>query len=284
VDPGFGAVVINEIMYDPFDWAPAFIELYNRSSRYIDLNDLMLEVVKAGSMPGSRRMISGGSRLLGPQEYLVLTRNVSHLMDAYILELSGLWVEMDLLPSFPASGGDIYLTSRSGTLIDRVSYANEWHMDLLDETVGISLERISSERSGMDPDNWHSAASIDGYATPGRANSQTFEEQVTVQKLDLEPRVFSPNNDGFEDLQVISSVNTSPGCIVCIWITDLNGNVIRVLANNHIAGASSCYTWDGESDDGSMVREGLYVVFLKVYNPVDGRQWFERMASGVIFR
>ena len=44
------------------------------------------------------------------------------------------------------------------------------------------------ERSGTDPGNWHSSASIEGYATPGRANSQNIDGQVAEHVLNLEPR------------------------------------------------------------------------------------------------
>ncbi|MCK4747891.1 MAG: hypothetical protein KAT15_12665, partial [Bacteroidales bacterium] len=96
--------------------------------------------------------------------------------------------------------------------------------------------------------------------------------------------VFSPDNDGFEDLLVITTSTGGHGNIVRIWITDLTGNIIRILANNHLTGPSTKYVWDGEEDDGSMAAEGFYVVHLLGYDPVTGHRWSRKAATGVIYR
>lgn len=282
--PVFGSPVINEIMYDPFDWAPAYIELYNPGTRFYDLRDLALDITGTNEQPDHPIPLSTHSRIMGPGEYLVVTRNNGHLMDAYGLGLSGRLLESGEMPGFPGTTGSVHLIDRSGATVDRVQYDDLMHMELLDDTKGISLERIHSGRPGSDRDNWHSAASIEGYATPGRTNSQSVKEADSSEILELEPMVFSPDNDGFEDLLNIKVSTGRQGNVIRIWITDLSGNMIRVLANNHIAGPSTNYTWDGEKEDGNMATEGFYVVHLLEYDPSTGHKSKRKAATGLIYR
>ncbi|MCK5135607.1 MAG: lamin tail domain-containing protein [Bacteroidales bacterium] len=282
--PRFGSLLINEIMYDPVDWAPEYIELYNPGNRLFDLQDLSVDVVKKGASPANPLPLSGLSRIFPPGEYLVITRSVPHLMDAYYLELSGRWLERGGVAELINSGGTIYLTNRSGEIMDMANYGDHLHMDLLDDMKGISLERISPDRPGTDPGNWHSAASIEGYATPGRKNSQSVNGPGSAELLKVDPAVFSPDNDGYQDLLVISVSSKVQGCVMRMWITDLAGNRVRSLANNHLTGPSVRYVWDGERDDGQMASEGIYVVLVWMYNPVSGERWSRKAAAGIIYR
>ncbi|MCK4749003.1 MAG: lamin tail domain-containing protein, partial [Bacteroidales bacterium] len=152
-NPRFGSLLINEIMYDPPDWAPGYIELFNPGNRYFDLQNMSLDIVKLNAMPDHPIPLTGHSRILGPGEYAVISRDIRHLMDAYELDVSGCWLETKHLPGFPGSEGTIYLTERSGNLVDRAHYGNRMHLELLDDTKGISLERINTDRPGTDPGN-----------------------------------------------------------------------------------------------------------------------------------
>ncbi len=157
-------------------------------------------------------------------------------------------------------------------------------MELLDDPRGISLERVGLSRSGSDPDNWHSAASLEGYATPGRKNSQSMEEGDTDRLVEVEPEVFSPDNDGFNDLLKITIATGGNDWVIGLLITDLHGNRIRVLANNHLAAPTLSYTWDGEGEDGSMQPMGFYVIHARAYHPATGERWIRRKAVGLVYR
>ncbi|MFO7668082.1 MAG: hypothetical protein R6W31_00340, partial [Bacteroidales bacterium] len=146
------------------------------------------------------------------------------------------------------------------------------------------LERMDPKRNGDDPGNWHSAASIEGYATPGRLNSQTIPESDQGSELGLEPRVFSPDNDGYNDLLVISPGIEAAGSVTRLWITQPDGTPVRMLANNSISGTSSQYIWDGRKDNGQMAAEGFYVVHFRGYNPLSGLRWNRKSAVGVVYR
>jgi hypothetical protein len=281
--PSPGSVLISEIMYDPAEGAPEYIELFNPGPGFIDLKDLSLDVAGEGEVPEQFRALCSRSRIMAPGHYVVITRNTLHLMDAYGLELSGSWLEMDEFESLPNSGGAVYLAGRAGNIVDAAVYGDRIHMDLIGDTRGVSLERIRWDRPGSDPGNWHSAASIEGYCTPGRENSQSAPEGAFQELLLLEPGVFSPDNDGYHDLLTIQLAPGERGNVVRLWVTDMSGNTIRVLANSHITGPVALYTWDGEQDNGQMAAEGLYVVHVRGYHPASGRRWSDRAATAIIY-
>ncbi len=282
--PVRGDLFINEIMYNPLEGNPEFVELYNPGPDYFDLRYLSLHVLELEADPEQPIALSEGSRIFLPGEYLVVSSCIPQLMEAYGLESSGRWLEVEDLPVMKNTGGTLYLSDRSGGVVDQVNYSEKQHMDLLNDSKGISLERISIERPGIEVANWHSAASIVGYATPGEENSQVVNHPLQDKMLSVEPEVFSPDNDGYHDLLNIKVTTLSLGWVIRLWISDLAGHLTRSLANNHIGGPSVTYGWDGETDQGSMAMEGIYVVHLVVYHPVSGERLIRKAAIGVIYR
>ena len=281
--PSAGSTLINEIMFDPADEAPEYIELYHPGPGYADLKDLSLDVVGETEAPGNYEALSRHSRIVQPGGFVVLTGSREILMDAYGLDISGEWVEMDAFESMPNNAGRIYLADRSGNTVDMACYSESMHLEMIPDTRGISLERISPDLPGNDPGSWHSAASIEGYATPGRQNSQTISGSQIRDQLVLDPDVFSPDNDGYNDLLKIMTLTNDPGCVIRLWITDLTGGTVRELANNHVAGSETFYIWDGTRDNGQMAEEGIYVVHLRGYQPASGARWSKRAATAVIY-
>ncbi len=280
----FGSVLINEIMYDPVEGAPEYIELFHPGDGFFDLRDLSLDVGSGDASPVSPVPLSDHSRIISPGEYLVVSRNVAHLMDSYNLELSGKLLEVKELDGLYNSGGTVYLTDRTGAIVDMALYGDFMHMGLIDVTQGISLERISVERPGNVPDNWHSAASIEGYSTPGRKNSQSVEGTGYAELVKVEPKVFSPDNDGYQDLLQISISPGTQGWVISMWITELSGRRVWILADNHLAGPSVTYTWKGDREDGQMASGGIYVLHVRGYHPGTGERWNRKEAVGLIYR
>ncbi len=283
-EPAFGSVLINEIMFDPEEGKPEYIELTKAGQQYYDLRELAIHVTERGGMPDDPVPLSDHSRLMVPGTFLVLSACTEQLREAYRLERSGLWAEVEGLKAMNNHQGTLFLTDRAGNVVDRVDYGEEMHAAILSDTRGISLERISEERSGSDPDNWHSAAAIAGYATPGRINSQAMTATESDLLFQVEPQVFSPDNDGYEDLLEILVSNGSQGWVLSLWITDLQGHLLRRLANNHLCGPQARYTWDGTREDGGMLLPGIYVIHATGYHPATGGRWIRKRAAGLVYR
>jgi hypothetical protein len=182
------------------------------------------------------------------------------------------------------SGGAVYLFSWSGTVLDYMSYSDDMHLSLVDDSKGISLERISFNTEGSERSNWHSAASVFRYATPGKSNSQYYSADHGKELLTLLPAVFSPDNDGFEDMLEIRLNPGRAGFVLQMDVLDISGGLIRRLSNNDILGAENSYFWDGQNDYGSMVPEGMYLLHAVMFHPDRHEKKRIKKAFALIYR
>ena len=108
------------------------------------------------------------------------------------------------------------------------------HYDLLVETQGVSLERISSENPSTDKNNWHSASFDVNYGTPGYKNSMTTDviEIDDNNEINIVPEIFSPDNDGFDDICNIYYDLNENGYTINIKIFNSKGRLVNNLLNS----------------------------------------------------
>jgi hypothetical protein len=165
-----------------------------------------------------------------------------------------------------------------------MNYSDEMHLSIVNDSKGISLERISFDKPGSERSNWHSAASVFNYATPGESNSQFFDADKKEELFSIFPGVFSPDNDGFEDILEISLNPPGTGFVLQMHVIDMSGALIKNLSNNDILGTENRYYWDGQNDSGTMVPEGLYLLHALLFHP-DGHDKVRiKKAFALIYR
>ena len=128
------------------------------------------------------------------------------------------------------------------------------------------MERISSEVPTNQPDNWKSAASTAGFATPGQKNSHARIINTNTSMLSIEPTVILPNNDGFADFATINFEFKTANNIATAIIYDAHARPVKTLLNNASLPAEGFITWDGTNNDLQKVRIGSYVVIFHVFN------------------
>ena len=158
-----------------------------------------------------------------------------------------------------------------GVVLDEVSYNKNWHFKLLQNTEGISLERIDPAAASQAPANWHSAASTAGFGTPTYRNSQYQNTETANALVEIKPVVFSPDNDGWEDRTSIHYMVEEPGFVANITIYDAAGRPVRYLVRNGTLGRSGYWNWDGLDDRGGRLPIGPYVVLAELFHP-NGRR------------
>jgi hypothetical protein len=181
----------------------------------------------------------------------------------YPASVSGKFVYAEL-PSYNNDSGSVYLLFNS-EIIDKVSYQDEWHFDLLDNTDGVSLERIDPNGLSSSEFNWHSAAEDIGFATPGRVNSQ-FLPAVSNGEITLTSDIFSPDNDGFEDILQVSYEMNEPSLLGKVTIYDDRGRLIRKLFSNELLGSIGTFTWDGVTDSQNKASIGVYILLFEAFS------------------
>jgi hypothetical protein len=196
----------------------------------------------------------------------VVTEDAINLSLDYMVQNPGAVFVPSSLPSFPDDEGDVILLNFQGAVVDEVKYKDDWQFALLDNPDGVSLERIDPDGASQNADNWHSAASTAGYGTPTYKNSQYKLLRSISATVEVAPKVFSPDNDGRDDIATIQYKTIEPGYIANITIYDANGRPVRNLVRNGTLGLQGYWTWDGLDDKRLKLPVGTYILFTEIFN------------------
>lgn len=259
-----GDVVINEVLYDPIGSGSDFVEIYNRSQKVLSLADWKLANETNGVI-GNATPITSSAYLLLPGQYVLVTENTANIADVYPQSHVDRFIETDL-PSYNNGNGVVVLQSPAGDTLDRFAYNDDLHFALLNKTEGVSLERVDPDRPTSDPTNWHSAAQTAGFATPGFQNSEYSPTSTASGGLDIERAIFSPDNDGFEDLLTIGYHFDAAGFTGTMKVYDVAGREVRTLLDNELLSTRGAISWDGIMDSGDLARMGPYIVYLEAFD------------------
>jgi hypothetical protein len=258
-------IVINEILYDPASGVPEFIEIYNRSRTAVDLSRLYLTRRNDDGQLDDLTPLAGQSVLLLAGGYAAFTREPEALC-AYYNCRQGSNIHKINLPALINDEGTAILLNGEGRILDELHYSDGMHVALADETRGISLERLQPDAPTQDKYNWHSAAAAVKYGTPGYRNSQQLPVAGLPGDLTVQPAVFSPDNDGQDDLAVIRYNFPEPGYIINVTIFDAEGRPVRYLERNTLLPASGYMTWDGLGESKRGLVTGIYIIFAEAFN------------------
>jgi hypothetical protein len=265
LEPSKGDIVINEILTDSFlDSDADYIELYNRSDKIIDVGKMRLGCGNTNN-PEKLVMISGTSLLLFPKQYLAVCKNKKITQNQYYTPTEKSLIETDSLPNFTNSTGTIYLTDYSLNLLDYITYSTSMHSPYLNSYDGVSLEKIDFNLDSQNQDYWQSASFSVGYGTPGYQNSSFAPIKMTEDEIIIEPKIFSPNGDGYQDFTQIYTRFSDSETRITIAIYDIDGNCVKNITNNSIASQNEIYIWNGYNEIGEKLSDGIYVVYIEIW-------------------
>jgi|SRR5581483_3007685 len=271
------SLVINEIMFDPTPASCEWVELYNRTKRWISLD--------------STRLITGEKRpaeythtitplIIAPDSFGVIAADVGIFFSTYPRlrdrdGVAGLGVStLDL-------GHDscfLTLHDLDSTCIDSVHYLKGWQQSLVRKSfIGISLERKDPGMPSDLANNWQASIDSSG-ATPLAKNSiasSTIDSVVPIGTsfvTSFAPNPFSPDGDGFEDA---STLTIQTGDATTEWalrvrLFDLRGQIVRTLADAVQMIGATTILFDGRKDNGQTLMPGLYTALIELssQNPV----------------
>lgn len=272
-----GDLVINEVLYDPIGTGSDFVELYNRSAKTLSLQGLQLANETNGAI-ANQRVISTEPVLLLPGEYILLTPSAADIAARYPQSRTERFLQMTL-PSYNNGSGTVALLDGANAVLDLFRYDDKLHFTLVNKPEGYSLERVDPDRATDDPTNWHTASDVAGKATPGFQNSQYSRAQRPLGEMTIDPPIFSPDHDGFQDLLTIVYRFDQPGFVGTITIYDAAGREARRLMENQLLGASGAISWDGLLDGGSKGRMGPYIVVLEAYDLAGNVETFRKTVT-----
>jgi hypothetical protein len=255
------AIKITEVFPRAAADEPEWFEVANISSMPINLKGW-----RFGTAEDSM-VLSDADVVVRPSEFRVIARDRALFLRRYPLP-AGLvtappsWVALDNYDD------TLRLWNSRGNPQEAICWHNEWFASWK----GGSLERVSTDRSGLDKNAWAVAVN----PSPGMPNGSTawrFAAQATV---DIGPAPFTPNGDGANDYLAIT-LSLPAAATASIAIYGFDGRKIRDVAGP----AQQTYRWDGRGDDGRPALPGPFFVVVRIQ---DDRGLHTVRKKGVLWR
>lgn len=250
-------LIINELMIDPLDNEPEYIELYNKSDKYINAGNLRLTRRNDDGFLEALILISTNDYLIPPHAYLVVSE---FELAAFGNEFPKINYVTSKLYNLSNENGNVVLCTETGFILDEINYDENWHLSSLIDTRGISLERICPDQPTDKSSNWTSAGISPLYSTPGYCNTQ-FMAIETIQEalFSISKDYFTPNGDGENDV-LLFQVQHENKYTLSLKIYDHSGCLIRTICNGHPGINQSVLNWDGCDENGRLCQSGIYVI------------------------
>ncbi|MFC2086279.1 lamin tail domain-containing protein, partial [Bacteroidota bacterium] len=259
-------IIINEVLFNPSGNGVDYVEIYNNSEKTFDLNNLFLasrdEVWNIESKVNVERV---GLLFFG-EEYLVLTTNPAIVKEQYFTSNLNGFQEMESFPSLPNNEGIVLIMKDDSTIIDEFHYSEEMQFSLLNTFDGVALERIDFNKPTNEAANWYSASKSSGYGTPAYENSQHKTISSFDKKIEIEPEVFSPDEDGYNDVLHIQYQFNEPGYVANIIIFNSSGKLVKQLVKNELLATSGFFLWDGTNQYNLKASIGIYIIYFEVFD------------------
>lgn len=263
-------IVVNEIMFNPAPNNGRYLEFYNRSNKIFNWSEFFIANFSGGADIEKIEL----NRLFLPAQFDVFTEFPNNIRNSFanihpenILENN--------LPSIADDEGNITLYwSKNGekVVVDSFGYSEEWHNALFtdSEREGVALERIDPDGFTNTASNWTSAspAMTGAPGTPTLPNSQYLSPVPAGSDLIYLPAErLSPDDDGYEDFLPIHYSLPQAGFAATTTIFDSEGIPVKRLVRQELIGTEGSLRWDGDLDDGTRAKPGIYVLYLELYAP-----------------
>jgi len=255
-----GDIVINELLFNPIPNGVDFVELFNASQKYVDLNGWAIGAVNSdGEL---EKAIIHHPTFIHPGNYLAFSSDNTKLQSQYLAADTTL-VQLDI-PAYPDDHGVVVLFDDGDSVIDRFEYDSDLHNIFVRDPEGVSLERVSPNDPADRASNWTSASSSAGFATPGRQNSVLHGDPGSERPIAVVPSAFTPLS-GQPNFAEIRYHFAQAGYIATVDVYDNRGMLIRHLANSAVLGAEGMLRWEGDNDNGHRVQSGYYMIWFQVF-------------------
>ena len=268
-----GDIIINEILYEPRTGGKRFVEIYNKTNQWIDISKWKIGRANEEDVVYQSVEIPNFS-VIKPFGYVAFTQDTMNVKSEYNPPPYAVFIQLNKsIPSFDNDSDKVVLMNSAEIRMDEVKYNKNWHYNDLVTRKGVSLERLSPEKPSQNESNWFSASSVVNFGTPGYKNSQSYRPEIKDKTFYVDPKVFSPDFDGFEDVLALHYAFSNNDNNLRITIFDSEGRIVKILKNNILVGNEPGYfLWDGTDDSGRTVQIGTYIAVLEVVNISTGEK------------
>ncbi|MFQ6007647.1 MAG: lamin tail domain-containing protein [Candidatus Zixiibacteriota bacterium] len=185
---------------------------------------------------------------LSPGDYLVIAKDTIAFLELYRIFHKTL-LQPQQWPAFNDNGDVVRLVDGFGFEADRFEYAKTFQ----DNYTWSRSEELGRENE------WGRSEDVGG--TPGAPNAVLYEPSASVLSVTIDPVVFSPDNDGFDDVTFITA-EAPPNVELTMKVYDRKGRVVRTIIDKEMY-LQSRYEWDGRSDAGNRLPIGIYILYFE---------------------
>lgn len=263
-------LLISEILFHPVSGGAEYVELYNNSNSPIALTNIRL--AKSNSEGLTKLYKISDDYSIAPHDYVVITTDAAWITSNYNTPYPSKIIEIASMPIYPNEKGSVIIASNDSTIIDKLDYTEDMHSILLQNKIGVALERKSFDIETQNPNNWYSASSISGYGTPTYRNSQSSEKIYLESDFVLSDEIISPDNDGYQDELDITYQLQYNDLAATITIFDAYGRPVKRLINNELLGTHGHIKWNGTNNQGQICPRGNYFIIIEAYNHLGIKQ------------
>ena len=253
-----GDIVFNELLFNPYTNGEDFIEIYNRSNKWLNLKDLHFYSLEKGVLSNPQTVSS--NLICKPNQTIFFTPSMEKQIAFYPeTEPSNGYVM--LLPSLNNDSGTVIMKLDT-MLLDKFSYLESIHNPLISDKNGKSVEKLNPLVSSNSKSNWYTTAETSHFATPGIQNSHCIQTDSNAG-IFLSSSIISPDNDGQEDFLVLKFNSLTTENLTTISIYSILGNEIFRLVNNQLVANHSEFSWDGFDEKKQKIPVGIYVLCIQ---------------------
>jgi len=277
-----GSVTLNEILFNPRSGGEEFVECLNTSKKIIALSDLRIALRNSGNQLGSIYKLAGDPIALLPGQYVAFSKDPYIIQREYFVPVTASLQKIYPFVTLPNEEGRIVLLNTQGEVLDELHYDQSWHFELLQQKEGVSLEKLEPTGETQNRNNWHSAASTAGFATPGQKNSQSYSSTPSQGNFEVIPSVFSPDLDGWEDFCSLQYKGMGSGQVVSVTVVDVSGAFIIKLVPRALLSTHGQFIWNGSAASGKLCKSGTYVFIIEQYD-LSGKTKISRLPVTITY-
>lgn len=283
-----GRLLISEILFNPPPGGADYVELYNNADFGISLEQYYLVKLDPSGTWSKRYALP--AHWVAPGDWVVLTTDSLYVCNNFPVQSPSNVVKLSSMPTMNNDGGTVLLVHADSSVVDRLDYLESFHNPLVADREGVALERRSYLLPTNSAANWTSAATTSSLpspplgpalGTPTGPNSQRMLPSFD-DLFSLEPSLFSPDGDGYNDLLNISYSFDDTDWIGSLSVVDCAGHVVRHLLRNESLGSSGLVVWDGSDDRGRRCLRGNYLLLFELYSPQGKHLSFKKNCSLII--
>ncbi|MDY6915340.1 MAG: FlgD immunoglobulin-like domain containing protein, partial [Candidatus Cloacimonadota bacterium] len=234
-------IVVNEIMFDPLEEEPEWIEI--KQNYFINEIDSLKMKCNEDSF-----------WVVKPEnEYFIITSGEEEAEYLNLITPYELGI-MTGLPNLANTGEVIKFYDQKDNLLDSLDFNPNWTYG----HKGVSTERVNPLLPAQAM-NWGPCVNDDGH-TLGRKNSIFTQNITSKTKLQVKPNPFSP----FQGERTIISFELSEKISrVTIRVFDLKGRLVKVIKNQSLVASKGEIIWDGRDKNNKVLPVGLYIILFE---------------------